>query len=788
MNALKIGSACMTLDSKGTISSITADNKSGESLLPLDLDNLPLIKAGLNGKLFEPVESSFSEAEKVIQFAFSCGTRVSLSYEEKKTHTVFTVTELIGEADCLIAEIAANCTDVIGDVIGVVQGSKYSVGIQGLNIKTLAGFPLEFADEILPQINTEQAVSELSVDTFSYFESAAFPMIDLKGSLLQLYCENRERTRTKNMVGFKDVSAGPMKPDGTGDEKIEGMSFAVFCCLRKDTLDCIGEIELAEGLPHPMLDGEWAKKSRSAMQSYLIAEFNNNNLDKLLDYAEKGGFKYLYHPEPFENWGHFKLRSADFPEGDTSLKDYAKRAEQRNMALGLHTLTSFTTTNDPYVTPLPNDLAVLEESKILESISDSQNTIALTKGDEVKFMRITSLQTIRIDDELITYEKVSSNQLVGCTRGAFGTTPSSHNCNSVISLLCDYPYKVFFPQLPLQDSYSLRLAELFKNGASQISFDGLEGCACTGEDSYAINRFCMRCWENWGKLGNDDIINDASRLNHNLWHMNTRMNWGEPWGAKMREGMLELRMRNQDFYQRNLFPRMLGWFLIRKADRKFEATTLQDIEWALSMAAGFDAGFAFVASEAVLDSLGNADEILNTVKLWEKLRIANAFSDEQREELRNPKNEYHLEEKSGKILLYPMDISQVFVCDLLEMQPGQPGGADWSLNSPFESQPLKFTMKVDGNGNIVNPSFANAGGRIKFTGTIKGGQYLIFDGEKAYITDRNYCKLEDISFVGELTVEKGQRAFSYYCDFNGEEGPEVTVRVITYGNPQEIKI
>jgi hypothetical protein len=80
-------------------------------------------------------------------------------------------------------------------------------------------------------------------------------------------------------------------------------------------------------------------------------------------------------------------------------------------------------------------------------------------------------------------------------------------------------------------------------------------------------RFSLRCFEGWDHT----VINDASGLHHFTWHMNTRMNWGEPWGEAMRTGQVEYRIKNQDFFRRNLFPRMLGWFLIRLADKSLNA-------------------------------------------------------------------------------------------------------------------------------------------------------------------------------------------------------------------------
>lgn len=70
------------------------------------------------------------------------------------------------------------------------------------------------------------------------------------------------------------------------------------------------------------------------------------------------------------------------------------------------------------------------------------------------------------------------------------------------------------------------------------------------------------------------------------------------------------------------------------------------------------------------------------------------------------------------------------------MQPGQPGGADWSWSSPYEST-YAIRLKVDGDGTIKDPSFTTPQGVIKFPCEISDRQYLLytFDG-KAVVTVR----------------------------------------------------
>lgn len=778
---ISIGSGVLTLDTKGKVVNLMAD---GESLLVPGMEPQPFVQLGKGGKMLAPVSCSVTENK--ISLVMEGGEELVLSVAEKDGYAVFTVDSMTDEGDVLVfGPYFTALAEEIGDVIGVVQGGKWAVGVQALNPKTMAGYPAEYEHTASPFVG-EGPVSEISVAQMLYQDSAAFAAHynETSCSLMQLYCENRRRTRVKNIMNFQNITVPPMADQP--DAHIPGASFAMFCCPREKALEQIGEIEVAEGLPHPMLKGEWAKMTRESMRSYLIAEFRPDNFDDLLKWTKQAGFEVLYHPEPFADWGHFNLRPEQFPKGDDSLADYCARAEKEGLRLGLHTLTAFTKPNDAYVSPDPDArLAILGSSVLTEDLSADAEEISVE--DTAIFAKVTSLQTARIGQELIQYTEIENGKLVGCKRGLWGTPVSEHKKGETVSLLCDHPYRVYFPNLELQEEFSKRLGELFvKTGTAQISFDGLEGCAATGEGDYGIHRFCLDCWNIWNR---PDVINDASRLHHNLWHMNTRMNWGEPWGAKMREGMIEYRIKNQDFYRRNLFPRMLGWFLIRKADRKFEATPPEDMEWMLSMAAGFDAGFALSTSSEVLATNGCTDELLQLIRDWEELRLSNAIPMELRPTLRDPKTEWHLEkDEDGTFRIYPLFISKPYVCDLLELQPGQPGGADWVLDNPYAEQEYDFRMGVVGYGEIHNPSLYTRKGLLKFPCTVKGGQYLWYRNGKAVITDRNFRPLEEVKAVGQGIVENGQHPFSFACEFSGEEGPEVTVRVFTKGEPTEISI
>lgn len=233
------------------------------------------------------------EKERILYHWEKTEEPLVMQVTEKETYTVFTVLECPDSFDFLeIGPIVTSLNEVVGDVIGVVQGGMAAIGIQALNVKTLSGFPHELKDQVI--YRKETPTSELTVSALDFSMAAAYDMPF--GSVLQLYCENRRRDRIKTVCYAENYIPAPKLERDDAD--IKGCSFALFACEKEAALAVIGEIEMGEGLPHPMLDGEWLKTSRKAVCSYMISEFGVDNIDKMLAYAKKGGFSYLYHPNP----------------------------------------------------------------------------------------------------------------------------------------------------------------------------------------------------------------------------------------------------------------------------------------------------------------------------------------------------------------------------------------------------------------------------------------------------------------------------------------------------------
>lgn len=774
---LKTNTTELVLNEKGYYRSILV-----EGTQVLQEGAYPIITVGTEDKLIEP--SSMEVEGDELHIKMEDGELVRLKYSESPTSITFEVTDIPEKYEVLLyGPIILNINEVVGDVIGVIQGKGVAFGMQSLNIKTNAGIPREYFEQVSSKYDYKGKEAILSVRTTPVDQLAASDIGD--GAVLQFSCRRRDKLAYRDVMNLKGSMVMPLRDD---DAIIKGSKIAFFGCKAEDALVNIGAIEREHGLPHPLFDGEWGKTSRAAMKSYLISDFNEKNFDMALEKAKIAGFEYIYHSGPFLDWGHFNWDPAFVSGGDEAVKKLVDKAKSQGIKMGVHTLSNFITTNDAYVTPIPSkNLLKQGILELVSDIDDNQTEITIKKTD--LFSLPMTLNAMQINDELITYGTVEERGdlmvLQNCMRGAFDTNPVSHSKNDTLYKLWDYPYKTLFPDVELQDKMVDRLVELFNNtGLEQISFDGLEGCMYTGHDEYAMARFVSRFYEGL----DHNALNDGSNLNHYMWHIHTRMNWGEPWGEAMRTGQVENRIKNQEYFRRNLFPRMLGWFLIRLADRNFEATTMEDLEWALSESAGFDAGYAMTINMRTIRGHGQIDRLLTVIKNWDELRETQSFTAEQMERLKDPETEWHLEKvNDDNFILYPLHISMPYRCILGEMQPGQPGGADWSWESPFDGQ-FSIRLKVEGDGSIRNPSFATPKGVIRFPCEIESGQYLLYEMDgRAKVTDRNYNIITEVYPQGNAALTQGSSAVAFSCEKGGEEDdPEVVVRFITRGEGEEI--
>jgi len=641
----KAGRSSCILDARGFLTAITVD---GHNLLASEQPTA-LLSLRIAGKTYVPARASWNSSETRIHLSYDAvGATAVVAAQARPTHLTLELIELHSAHPVELVQwgpYATSIGDLVGEIVGVVRNSDFAVGIQALNTKTLGGYPSESDTEPDGVIagdpgnypNLPEALKKEQLWRGDTAKHTDF------GSTLQAYCRNRTESRLITNWGNENFTALPWHDGG-----VVGSKIALFACRAESALPVIGEIEVAEGLPHPVMGGTWAKMQAHATASYLIVDFGEDSIDQAIQMTQKAGLRYLYQSSPFLTWGHFKLKPELFPNGWDGFRSCVVKARRAGIGLGFHTLSNFVTPNDPYVTPIPDPrLARTGTSQLTAAINAQQTEIPV--ADVEWFRKKTPMSTVVIGEELIRYEGVSAEaswQLLKCQRGAWGTHAAAHAHGGDVGKLMDHDYKVFLTDASLAQEIARNIAAFCAHTqAKQLSFDGLEGNWSTGMGQYGCVLFTDAWYQALPPSLRGRIINDASNPHHYTWHIATRYNWGEPWYAGFRQSQTLYRMKNQLFFTRNLLPRMLGWFSIRKD------TSQADVEWLCARAAGYDAGFALATSfeSQAKQSSGNVaridpavEQLLAVVAEWETARHADAFPESVKADLRDTSREFRL--------------------------------------------------------------------------------------------------------------------------------------------------
>lgn len=753
----------------------------------------PLLSLFKDGGYIYPVAVQY-KGKKVL-LTFSNQSKAIVNVDNKGDYLRFQL-ESLTPRDNIEAVVwgpyKTTIQEKIGETVCVVRDSKFAIGMQALNINTIEGVPENgdnagggsFIDPLpgqkLPDSLKNKIGQRVEVNVNvtgdmpeyvrMYRGSAAVKISG--GSELRLFSRDRRIVR---VIGSKD---NPQYVQPV-DVDFIGSAIALFGCPEPKALDVIGKIEVEEKLPHPLYNGVWIKKSTRPGEAYMM----NDLTPHAVEYAKACGFTHIHAGDIFKTWGHFDLKSKRFPDGASQIKSITDAYRKQGITIGVHTLTMFTGANDLYVTPVPSDsLCKAGSSKLTKEISENDKIIFINEPDY--FRNPDKTHTIKIGKELISYEKVSESApwcLLGCVRGKYNTTKSAHNAGEPVDKLVNNDYNGFYPDINLQDAYAKRLAEVCnETGIDLMDFDGFGGGSPTGHGAYGDAKFLDLWYKNLDRYP----LTCGAGTTHYYWHIFALMNWGEPWYNALRESQVNYRMENQRYFDRNLMPGMLGWFSLGSDFRP------EEVEWIQARSAAFNAGYLLGIDESIEKS-GFKNQLFEAVKQWQNARKQNAFSAEQKERMKNPKNEFHLVKISENSWeLYPVKLARKFEHKFRAVQTGEPVLSKFSISNSYNEQPMQFYITVVGKGTGESVSNIiidlNEYQTIEIQETLKAGNKIMCDGKALYLCDGNWNKLKEIKIDSMPIWKAGDNKITVKSDFSGSEAPLLMFEFKTMGKPERV--
>ncbi|MEP7258475.1 MAG: hypothetical protein ABI687_08805, partial [Flavitalea sp.] len=535
----------LSLDKQGNITGIK-DKTNAKEYFPSG-EKASLLSLYKDSAYIRPVSLEYNEAKNRITLRYPNGSLAVISVMNKNPYLRFELVSLLprnGVEAIVWGPYPTTIRKSIGETICIVHDDHFAFGMQGLNINTIEGLPEgndnswggSFIDplpgQVLPDSLKDQVGKEVEVnanltgDMPEYVRTYRGTAAVKKpyGSDIRLFARDRRIGRlVKNVYSKNGVSMQYVEPINVD---FAGSAVAIFGCPEKGVLDIIEKIELNEKLPHPMLNGEWIKRSPTANNAYFM--FEGKDISKGLEYASECGFSLMHIGEIFKTWGHFGLETDRFPGGAAEIKKVTDNAAKQGIALGAHTLSMFTATDDAYISPVPNDsLCKVGSTLLSKDIGENDKIIFIESSDYLN--KLWGIRTIKIGKELIAFREISADKpwrLLDCKRGQYNTKKSAHKAKSVVDELYNNSYGGFYPNIHLQDAYAKRLAEVCnETGLGLMDFDGMGGESPSGHGAYGVNKFIDLWYKNLDKY----LLTCGAGTTHYYWHIFSFMNWGEPW-------------------------------------------------------------------------------------------------------------------------------------------------------------------------------------------------------------------------------------------------------------------
>ncbi len=510
---------------------------------------------------------------------------------------------------------------------------------------------------------------------------------DKKSAVSLIGLTDKVRTKASKKVSYLDARA--YKEFGFVGQKV-----ALIVAPSKDLFAIIEEIENEYKIPVSRTGGVNAKKSADIRTSYLFIDLTSSNVDKVIEYAKKGGFSYVmpYVQQWSSSLGSYSVNTKKFPKGDESLKKAIKKLHDNGLKVGLHNLSVYVSKADPLVSPVPHPgLHKDAENTLAVSIDKNATEIVATSVFADKFPReegyyndpIQGMQ-VQIGNEIILYTKISNDgkRLLEVTRGYNGTRKANHKQGATIQHLTQR-HKSYIVDLgtELKDVVANRLAELVNNyGVDMLYFDGGDSYRNV-EDHY---------WYWGGKLQmavmekiKEDVLIQGSGITPWSWHMFSRMNSGDM--ARLASKLLLDRDKIPKLYKKgwaNLMPGELGWWGIHSYAPDCPATMPDEVELHAVRMLALDTPISLQTTVAHLEANGRSEEMLGLLGKYEKMRIEGTVPLSVRDELKE--GEWHLSEVNGKSVFNRIRYDKHYIVVPSKLQ----------VINYFNTQPFQFRLRV----------------------------------------------------------------------------------------------
>jgi hypothetical protein len=444
-------------------------------------------------------------------------------------------------------------------------------------------------------------------------------------------------------------------------QKLRGAGAAIIAAPGREAfLDAMADIEEDYDLPRGVKSRRTPHVNSSIFHT--SGGITPKNIDELLPYVKKGGFKYLtfnYQDivKEIASWaidGNYDFRD-EYPEGEKNIREMLAKVKSAGIIPGLHTLHTHIGLKSRYATPVADPRLNKTRRFTLAAPlpADAEVTEISVYEPTTDTTMFPDCRILQFGGELITYESYTTERpyrFLGVKRGAWDTRITAHPKGEIGGILDVSEYGLarscYLDQnTDLLEEVGEKIAKIYGCGFEYVYLDGSEGVNVPCNFHVADSQYRL-----WKMLNPAPLMAEGAAKTHFGWHMLSGANAFDCFSPEQFKAMLiKHPFAQAPICWQEMTRCNFGWWGYvspRAANGKDKGTVgTQPDMWEF----GQSVSIAWRCPMTVLMSLENlkkhprTDDMLETMRRWEEYREKNLMTEfERREILSDYGQEHHL--------------------------------------------------------------------------------------------------------------------------------------------------
>ena len=436
-----------------------------------------------------------------------------------------------------------------------------------------------------------------------------------------------------------------MTADAVRGIKLRGCGAAIIAAPKEELLDAIADVEEDYDLPRGVASRRDAENINASI--YWTADINPQNADEHIELAKRGGFRMMliYYTAFFRDEGSYLYTGdydwrPEYPNGCDSLREMLERIKAAGITPGIHFLQTHIGLRSRYVTPVADHrLNLTRHFTLAKPLDESGGTVWVEECPEDSPMH-EKCRILRFGGELISYETFTTERpyrFEGCMRGACATRAAAHPLGEIGGVLDVSEFgggSVYIDQNSgLQDEIAEKLADAYNAGFRFVYFDGSEGTNVPHDFHVPNAQYRVL-----SRFEEPPLFAEGAAKAHFSWHFLSGGNAFDIFPPEQFKAAIDRYPAKEAPQIRMDFTRLnFGWWNI------CPGTQADLFEYGESRAAAWDCPVTLQAgSPESLRAHPRIDDLLETLRRWEDVRRSGWLTEEQKQLLRKPGEEYTL--------------------------------------------------------------------------------------------------------------------------------------------------